>query len=85
MKWQNVRKQFPDRWVLVEALEAESVENKREIKEMAVISDFENPKDAWAVYRKIHLEDRMRELYILHTCKDEVEVIEEKFVGLRSR
>ncbi len=85
MEWQNVREQFPKRWVLIEALEAESSENKRKIKEMAVISDFNKSQDAWAAYKKIHLEDRTRELYILHTSNEDVEIIEEKFVGIRSR
>ncbi|OEH84278.1 hypothetical protein BHU72_10715 [Desulfuribacillus stibiiarsenatis] len=84
MKWQDVRNQYPEKWVLIEALNAESSDNRRTIKEMAVISDFTKSSDAWKEYKKIHLEDRTRELYIFHTCNEDVEVTEEKFVGIRS-
>lgn len=45
MKWTEVRQHFPDRCVLVEALKAETIDKKRIIEEMAVISDFESGND----------------------------------------
>lgn len=85
MKWQEVREQYPNRWVLVEALKAESMDDKRFIKEMAVISDFINSTAAWKGYKEHHLNDRSRELYIFHTINEQIEVIEQKFMGIRRR
>lgn len=46
MKWSEVREQYPERWGLVEAIEASSHDNKRNIKEMSVISDYQDTKYA---------------------------------------
>lgn len=85
MKWSEVREQYPERWVLVEALIAESSNNIRNIYEMSVISDFENSTDAWKDYKELHFKNRMRELYIFHTSKDKIEVEEQNFTGIRRR
>ncbi len=85
MKWVEVREQYSNEWVLVEALEVESKDNKRFIYDMAVISNFENSTHAWKSYKELHLNNPSRELYIFHTSKDELEVIEEKFTGIRRR
>ncbi|WP_202077936.1 hypothetical protein [Caldalkalibacillus salinus] len=85
MKWEEIRNQYPDSWVLVEALKAESKDNRREIEEMSVISEFNNSVEAWKGYKYLHLKDRSRELYIFHTCNKDIEVIEEQFTGVRSR
>lgn len=37
MKWQDVRKQYPDTWLLIEALEAHTTEEKRRIVENLVV------------------------------------------------
>ncbi|MCT4593132.1 MAG: hypothetical protein N4A57_02505 [Anaeromicrobium sp.] len=85
MKWNDVRSQYVDKWVLVEALKANSVDNKRIVKDMAVISDHTNSQDAWKEYKNLHLSDPSRELYIFHTSNEEIEVIEQRFMGVRRR
>jgi hypothetical protein len=40
MKWSEVRRQFPNRCVLIEALKAETKGKERNIHEMSVIGDF---------------------------------------------
>jgi hypothetical protein len=85
MKWHDVRKQYADRWVLVEALKANSIDNKRIIQDMAVISNHTDSTDAWKEYKSLHLSDPSRELYIFHTSNEEIEVIEQRFMGVRRR
>ena len=85
MKWEEVRSQFPETWVLVEALQAESYQNKRVIYDMAVISDYKNSAEVWKGYKELHLQNRTRELYIFHTRNKEIEVSEQNFAGIRSR
>ncbi|WP_236838864.1 hypothetical protein [Caldalkalibacillus salinus] len=46
MKWEEIRNQYPDSWVLVEALKDESKDNRREIEGMSVISEFNNSVEA---------------------------------------
>ena len=85
MKWSEVRQHFPERCVLVEALKTESKGKERIIEEMSVIDDFENGNAAWKVYKKLHVENQNRELYIFHTNNEEIKVIEQPNIGVRRR
>ncbi|QZY54389.1 hypothetical protein [Crassaminicella profunda] len=85
MKWQDVRNQYADRWVLVEALKANSIDNKRVIQDMSVISNHTNSTSAWKEYKSLHLSNPSRELYIFYTSNEEIEVIEQRFMGVRRR
>jgi hypothetical protein len=85
IKWQEVRAQFPNRCVLVEALNAKTRGNERLIDEMSVISDFDNGNDAWKSYRRIHEENKLRELYIFHTNNKNITVIEQPYIGVRRK
>ncbi|OUS75269.1 hypothetical protein B1748_17395 [Paenibacillus sp. MY03] len=83
MKWVNVRNQFPNCWVLVEAISAHSANNKRSIDELSVISDYHNPKEAWSTYKSLHFSNPSRELYVFYTGNENIEVIEQPFTGIR--
>lgn len=85
MKWSEVRRHFPKRCVLVEALKTETRGKERIIEEMLVIDDFENGNAAWKEYKKLHAENQNRELYILHTNNEEITVIEQPYIGVRRR
>lgn len=85
MKWEQVREQYPEQWVLVEVISAYSKNSIRYIEEVAVISSFTDSTLAWKEYKKLHLSDRTREYYIFHTDHKTMEVEEQKFVGVRRR
>lgn len=83
MNWPTIRDKYPDRWVLVEALSAYSSNHKRNIEEMSVVSEFLNPKEAWSSYKKHHLANPSRELYVFYTGNQVLEVLEQPFTGIR--
>lgn len=83
MKWSEVREHYPTRWVLVEAIVASSQKNKRTIDEMSVISDYQDTKAAWQAYKNHHLSDPARELYMLFTAHETLEIQEQSFIGIR--
>lgn len=85
MRWSEVRQHYPQRCVLVEALKSETKGKERFIEEMSVIDDFENGNAAWQEYKKLHVENQGRELYIFHTNKEEIKVIEQPYIGVRRR
>lgn len=85
MKWSEVRKHFPERCVLVEAIKSETRGKERIIEDMSVIDDFDNGNTAWKVYKKLHAENQSRELYIFHTNNEEIKVIEHPYTGVRRR
>ena len=83
MKWSEVRKHYPGKVVLVEALKARSYDNKRYIEDMTVVSCHENTKEAWEEYKKLRKDSPAREFYIFHTSKEQIEVVEQTFTGVR--
>lgn len=83
MKWSEIRLQYPDQIVLVEALKTTSENRVRTVEEMSIISDFDDNMAAWQAYKKCRKEQPEKELYIFHTSKEKAEVIEQFFVGIR--
>jgi hypothetical protein len=64
VKWSNIRDTYPNRWVLVEALATHSNNHKRTIEEMSVVSEYDDPKRAWASYKNLHFSEPTREFYV---------------------
>jgi hypothetical protein len=85
VKWEQVREQFPEQWVLVEAISAYSRNSIRYLQELSVISNFPESTFAWKEYKKLHLDAPSREYYIFHTDHETIEVKEQKFIGVRRR
>lgn len=83
VKWEQVREQYPEQWVLVEAISAYSENSIRYMDELSVISNFPDSTVAWKEYKKLHLADPSREYYIFHTDHEKIEVKEQKFIGVR--
>lgn len=83
MNWNEITKNFPNRLVLVEALKATSQNRHRIIEEMSVVNEYEDAKEAWEGYKHHHKKDPQRERYIFHTSREQLEVVEEFFSGVR--
>lgn len=85
MKWEQIREQYPEQWVLVEAISAYSKDSIRHLEKLTVISTFPESSPVWKEYKKLHLVDPSREYYIFHTDHETIEVKEQKFIGVRRR
>ncbi len=85
VKWEQVRKQYPEQWVLVEAISAYSENSTRYVEELSIISNFSDSTIAWKEYKKLHLAEPSREYYIFHTDHETLDIKEEKFIGVRRR
>lgn len=84
MKWEDVRKAFPKKWVLIEALQAfTDEENERILVDIVPLKKFSYSPEAMRAYQKLHREDPTREFYVLHTSRDKLNIIEKKWVGVR--
>lgn len=88
MDWNSVRNQYPERWVLIEALSTHSKDNKRDIVDMSVVSNFTETDQAWQDQawqdlKKHHMSNPTREYYIFHTSNHDLEIIEQSFTGIR--
>jgi hypothetical protein len=83
MQWKEIRERFPHQWLLVEAVEAHSTEGKRILDDIAVLQSFSDWPTAMEDYKKLHRKDRQRELYVLHTDRERLEIGEIRWLGLR--
>lgn len=83
MQWIDVRHRYPGQWLLVEAIEAHSEGGRRVLDELAVIDTFPDSTAAWRRYTQLHHETANRELYILHTDRELLDVSERVWLGIR--
>jgi hypothetical protein len=84
MTWQEIRKQYPQTWLLVEALEAHTTEEKRRIIDrLAVIEKFPGFFEAMQLYKKLHGLSPQREMYVVHTVNKEIKIQEQRWTGVR--
>ena len=84
MLWSEVRERFPDQWLIVEALEAHTGSNKqRFLDDLAVIERCEDGSSALKRYREWHQKYPAREFYYLHTRRENLDIRERIWVGIR--
>jgi hypothetical protein len=83
MKWHEIRAAFPGQWLLVEATAAHSEQNRRILDDIAVLSVFPNGKSAMNGYIELHEKDPQRELYVLSTDREELDIEELRWLGIR--
>lgn len=80
MNWADVRKAFPKQWVLIEAVQAfTNDESERILEEVAPLKKFSNSPEAMRAYQELHRENPTRELYVLHTSRNNPNIIEKKW------
>ncbi|RWR07767.1 hypothetical protein [Siminovitchia fortis] len=76
MKWEDVRQAFPKQWVLIEVAQAyTNDESERILEEITPLKKFSNSPEAIRVYQELHRENPTRELYILHTSRENPNII----------
>ncbi len=83
MKWTDVRQHFPHAWVMLGATQAHSVDNRRIVDELAVVDRYPDGQSAMQGYSELHRREPQRELYVLHTDREALEITELRWLGLR--
>ena len=76
MTWEEIREQYPHRWLVVEAIYAYTDGSRRVIDNLNVMAVFgeDDSKPAWEEYKRLHHEDREREYYPLHTDREALNI-----------
>ncbi|MNH75649.1 hypothetical protein D3C73_278990 [compost metagenome] len=83
MNWEMLRINFPNQWVLFETIEAHSNNGRRIIDCISLINTYDEGKKALEDYKLIHKKEPSRELYVAHTSKIELEIVEHQWLGVR--
>ena len=83
MQWSEIRAAHPDQWLVIEALEAHSVNDHRIFDRIAVVDACADGRAAMKRYGELHREYPQREFCFVHTSKAELEFEERLWLGIR--
>ncbi|KGN03331.1 hypothetical protein Z969_01675 [Clostridium novyi A str. 4570] len=83
MKWEEVRKNYVNKWIVFGAIDAYSENGKRIVKEISVINAYENGNDALKDYAEKHKKDKSREMYVYNTKNKNLSIEERAWIGVR--
>jgi hypothetical protein len=85
MIWSDVRENFHNQWLIIEALDAHTTpDNQRHLDRVAVIERCASGSDAMQKYRRLHLEYPTREFYFVNTSREELDIRERQWLGIRT-
>ena len=85
MLWKEVKKAYPNQWVIIEAIEAHTEGDKRIIAQITVVDNFQDDNNkALLQYLQLHRKYREREFYVVHTSRPELDIIEQRWIGVRA-
>ena len=85
MQWQEIRKHYPQQWLLIEAIKAHSQANRRILEQLAVVDTFPDSVSAMKHYTRLHREAPERELYVFHTSRETLDITERQWLGIRAQ
>lgn len=83
-RWDEIRRQFPRQWLLVEAVAAHSSEGRRALDDIAVVDTFSDAGAALKSYQELHHRFPQRELYVVHTDREALDITEVTWLGIRT-
>ncbi len=83
MRWQEVREQSPDQWLVVEALKAHTEGQQRCLDRVAVVERCPDGSAALQWYRQLHQEYPLREFYFVHTSRETLDIRERQWLDIR--
>jgi hypothetical protein len=83
MQWQDIRQHYSHQWLLVEAITAHSAAGKRILEHLAVIDTFPDSVTTMQRYTQLHRDAPERELYVFHTSRETLDIVERQWLGIR--
>ena len=84
MLWSEIRKAYPNQWLVIEAIEAHTtLNNQRQLDKIAVIETCDDGIAAMKRYRHLHSQFPDREFYFVSTSREELDIREQQWVGIR--
>ena len=83
MRWNEIRQRYPHQWLLVEATQAHTVDDQRIVEELDVLGTYPDGMSGMRAYKELQRQNPFRELYVLHTDRETLEITETRWVGIR--
>ena len=83
MLWPEVRAAHPDQWLVIEALDAHSKNDRRIFDRIAVIEVCTDGRATMKRYRELRRQHPHREFCFVHTSVVDLEIEERLWLGIR--
>jgi hypothetical protein len=84
MQWSEICKAYPNEWLIIEALQAHtSPTNQRLLVKIAVVERCADGNSAMQAYRRLHQQFPAREFYFVHTSREQLDIHEQQWLGIR--
>jgi len=83
MQWDKIRTIYPHQWLLIEAIEAHTQASERILDSIAVVDTFPDSQAAMQSYLNLHRQSPERELYVMHTDREDLNIQERRWVGIQ--
>jgi hypothetical protein len=83
MEWDEIRREYVDQWLIIEALEAHTMDAQRILDKIAVVQLCQDGEGALQAYRELHRHYPQREFYYVHTAREELDIRERQWIGIR--
>ena len=83
MNWSQVRQAYPNRWLIIEALQAHNLGDRRELDELFVVEECADGSAAFRRYQELHTKFPEREFYFVHTARETLDIVERQWLGIR--
>ena len=83
MRWMNVRKTYPNQWLVIEAVKAHSARTNRVLDKIGLLESCADGTTARQKYRAFHKHYPEREFYFVHTSRKELSIQERQWLGIR--
>ena len=72
MKWQKIRTDYPNKWIIYDILEESEKNNYIIVTDIAILEIFDTLDEAYKYYIKLHKKDKTRKVTIGDTRKEEL-------------
>ena len=84
MNWQQIRTQYPEQWLLIEAIEAHiGQKHQRLLDQIAVVEQCVDGLEAFRRYQVFRWQFPKQEYYHVHTRREELDIVDEVRLGSR--
>ena len=83
MRWADVRAAYPEQWLVIEALDAHSANDRRIVDRIAVTDVCSDGRTAMKRYGELRRQHPQREFCFVHTSNVELEIEERIWLGIR--
>lgn len=85
MTWEDIKKTHYNQWLIIEAIEVHNEGYKRILDNITVVDTFDQDNNkALMEYVRLHRKHREREMYVVHTSRQDLDITRKKWIGVRA-